>query len=162
MRKILLLLLLVLPFFGHAQDPKDILNRITMVQSIVNNQGGQMVFRQTKEWCTDFLNFSEEQYTKTDELFDAQYDDLELVYKKYEISQTPDNLLSLISLMVKQEQYFRQSLSPDQLELYFDKFATVTDNKSEKNKAFKTLFISNELMAEYLDQLKEKGDLGSR
>ena len=161
MRKILLLLL-ILPFFAQAQDPRDILNRITMVQSIVNNPGGQMVFRQTKEWCTDFLNFSEEQYAATDELFDAQYDDLELVYKKYEFDQTPENLLSLISLLVKQEQYFRQSLTPDQLEMYFDRFAAVKDNKIEKNKAFNALFISNDLMAEYLDQLKEKTDMGSR
>ncbi|MGK4568053.1 hypothetical protein [Flavobacterium sp. 3HN19-14] len=154
MRKILLLL--ILPLFVQAQDPKDILDRITMVQSIVNNPGGQMVFSQTKAWCTEFLNFNDEQYAAADELFHAQYDDLELVYKKYEISQSPESLLALIVVFVKQEQYFRNSLTPDQLESYFDHFETVKDNKVQKNKAFNTLFMSNELIAQYLDQLKEK------
>ncbi len=155
--KKLLLLLLFLPFFGKAQNANDIIDRIAMIQFIVENPNGQLVYRQTKNWCTDFLNFNQNQITAAEELFNNQYLSIAVAYKKYADSHAPADLDGLIKVVVRQEYHFRRLLNNEQLGIYNQKFSEALANpENPKNKAFNALFISEKLLFDYNEMIAGK------
>lgn len=149
-------LLLLLPFLLNAQtgpDPNDILDRLSMIDFMVNSPGGQMVYRQTKNWCTEFLVFNEQQSEIMDELFNTQFLDISHAYRSYLKSHAPSDLNQLISIFARQEAYFRKLLTPEQLQSYRNRFAeTYARRGEERHKAFHSLFISDQKLAQYSDQ----------
>ena len=148
--KKLLLLLLLLPFTGKAQKVNDMLDRVSMIEFIVGNPNGQLIFRQTKSWCTDFLDLTEVQSSKMDELFNKQYIELAQVYKKYNTTNSPEDLDELVDVILHQEERFRDLLTPKQLGVYKTKFAeTKLASGETKNKAFNNLFFSDEMLVSY-------------
>ncbi|OYU79561.1 MAG: hypothetical protein CFE23_13300 [Flavobacterium sp. BFFFF1] len=150
MKKIALLLLLIVPTIGKAQNPNDIVDRITMIQFIVDNPNGQLVYRQTKNWCVDFLSFTDNQQDVMDKLFNAQYIDIAVAYKAYAEDHSPVALASLIDVTVKQEFYFRRLLTPTQLDNYRAKFIEASEAPDDaKNKALLALFFSDEVLTQY-------------
>lgn len=148
--------LLLLPLFLNAQtgpDPNDILDRLSMIDFMVNSPGGQMVYRQTKNWCTEFLVFNEQQSELMDELFNAQFIDISQAYRSYLQTHSPADLNELILIFARQETYFRKLLTPQQLQSYRNRFAETYGRRSEeRHKAFHSLFISDQKLAQYSDQ----------
>lgn len=148
--KKLLLVLLLLPFTGKAQKVNNIIDRVSMIEFMVNNPNGQLVFRQTKSWCTNFLEMNDPQSEKMDELFNKQYNDLVQVYKQYSASHSAESLEALLNLIVSQEEHFRELLTPAQLVIYKSKFAeSKLAADDAKNKAFNNLFFSDEMLVSY-------------
>lgn len=155
--KKLLLFLLFLPICANSQNANDIIDRVTMLQFIVENPNGQLVYRQTKTWCTDFLNFNENQYEAADELYNNQYVNLAVAYKKYSESHSSAALQELIKIIVRQEYFFRQLLNDKQLKEYNLKFEeTAANPENPKNKAFNALFISDKLLFDYNEMIAGK------
>ncbi|AWA30638.1 hypothetical protein HYN48_11365 [Flavobacterium magnum] len=153
MKKIALVLLLIFPLLSKAQNPNDIVDRITMIQFIVDNPNGQLVYRQTKNWVTDFLNFNDTQAEIMDRLFNAQYIDIAVAYKAYAEDRSPVKLATLIDVTVKQEFYFRRLLTEKQLELYKARFVEAAQNPEDaKNKALLALFFSDEVLTQYSEK----------
>jgi hypothetical protein len=153
MKKMALLLLLTFPLLSKAQNPNDIVDRITMIQFIVDNPNGQLVYRQTKNWCTDFLNFNDNQAEIMDKLFNSQYIDIAVAYKAYAQDHSPVALASLIDVTIKQEFYFRRLLSPEQLDAYKAQFIEAAkDTEDAKNKALLALFFSDEVLTQYSEK----------
>ncbi len=136
---------------AHSQTANDIIERISMIRFIVENPNGQLVYRQTKNWCTDFLEFNESQTTTMNNLFNSQYIDIALAYKKYDETYSRESLKLLIKTIVQQEFYFRKLLTESQLESYKAKLEEVKgDLEDSKNKALNTLFISEEMLGNYM------------
>jgi len=155
--KKLFLLLLFSPLIGNSQNANDIIDRITMIQFIVDNPNGQLVYRQTKNWCTDFLDFNENQIEAANELYNNQYLNLAIAYKKYNESHSSANLHELIKVIVRQEYFFRRLLNDKQLKDYNVKFDEALANpENPKNKAFNALFISDKLLFEYNETIAGK------
>lgn len=153
MKKMALLLLLMFPLFSKAQNPNDIVDRITMIQFIVESPNGQLVYRQTKNWCTDFLNFNDTQAGVMDKLFNSQYIDIAVAYKAYAEDHSPTKLATLIDVTIKQEFYFRRLLTEEQLEAYKARFIEAEkDPEDAKNKAMLALFFSDEVLTRYSEK----------
>ncbi len=153
MKRMAILLLLTFPLLGKAQNPNDIVDRITMIQFIVENPNGQLVYRQTKNWCTDFLNFDEKQTEIIDKLFNSQYIDIAVAYKAYAEDHSPTKLATLIDVTMKQEFYFRRLLTEQQLEAYKARFIEAAKNPEDaKNKAMLALFFSDEVLTRYSEK----------
>lgn len=152
--KNLLLFLLLLPCCAQSQNANDIIDRVTMIQFIVDNPNGQLVYRQTKTWCTDFLDFNENQIEAADELYNSQYLNLAIAYKKYNQTHSSPDLTELIKVIVRQEYFFRKLLNDKQLKDYAARFEEAAANpQNAKNKAFNALFISDKLLFEYNEMI---------
>jgi len=136
---------------AQAQTANDIIERVSMIRFIVDNPNGQLVYRQTKNWCTDFLEFDESQTTTMNNLFNSQYIDIALAYKKYNETYSRESLQMLLKTIVQQEFYFRKLLKVSQLESYKAKLDEAKgDLENSKNKAYNTLFISEEMLEKYV------------
>jgi len=148
--KKLVFLLLLLPFCSKAQKVNDIIERVAMIQFMAENPNGQLIFRQTKSWCTNFLDLNENQSSTMNELFNKQYTEIVNVYKEYSVAHSPESLKTLIGVIVSQEENFRKLLTASQLALYKTKTAECKIAASDaKNKAFNNLFFSDEMLVSY-------------
>lgn len=153
MKKIILLLLFPLVSLAQtdATIDKTIKVKVAIMQNFVTKGAeGETMFWQTKGKITyAIVNYTEEQNPKFKALFIAQYQELLAIYKKMIVSEDEKDTALYVKTLIRQEEDYRNLLTPVQLKLYLDKLADFEKNNPEANNSYSSLFFSENLLKEY-------------
>lgn len=153
MKKIFLLLLFPLVTMAQtdATIDKTIKLKVAIMQNFVaKGAEGETLFWQTKGKVTyAIVNYTEEQNPQFKALFIAQYQELLTIYKRMIVSEDEKDTVLYVKTLVRQEEDYRNLLTPVQLKLYLDKLADFEKNNPEANNSYSSLFFSENLLKEY-------------
>ena len=153
MKKIILLLLF--PLLSIAQIDKTIDKTIKLKVAVMQNfvakeAEGETMFWQTKGKITyAIVNYTDEQNPQFKALFIAQYQELLIIYKKMIVSEDEKDTALYVKTLIRQEEDYRNLLTPAQLKLYLDKLADFEKTNPEANNSYSSLFFSENLLKEY-------------
>ena len=150
MKKIIFLLLF--PLLLISQIDKTIKLKVAIMQNFVakGEVEGETLFWQTKGKVTyAIVNYTEEQNPQFKALFISQYKELYTIYKRMVVSEDERDTALYVKTLVRQEEDYRNLLTPAQLKLYLDKLADFEKNNPESNDSYASLFFSENLLKEY-------------
>lgn len=134
-----------------ATIDKTIKLKVAIMQNFVAKEAeGETLFWQTKGKITyAIVYYTEEQNPQFKALFIAQYQELFSIYKKMIVSEDEKDTALYVKTMIRQEEDYRNLLTPAQLKLYLDKLADFEKNNPEANNSYSSLFFSENLLKEY-------------
>ena len=153
MKKIFLLLLFPLVTLAQtdATIDKTIKLKVAIMQNFVaKGEEGETLFWQTKGKVTyAIVNYTEEQNPQFKALFIAQYQELLGIYKRMIVSEDEKDTALYVKTLVRQEEDYRNLLTPMQLKLYLEKLTDFEKNNPEASDSYSSLFFSENLLKEY-------------
>lgn len=126
--------------------------KLAVIQHFVSQPGdkGEELFWQTKGKLTfGIVNYTEEQNPKFKALFIAQY---KTMYQEYILMLSQGDVKAtnrFMQLLVRQEQEYRNLLTPEQLKKYQAAFTTMETTNTQMYDSYLGLFFSDALLAEY-------------
>ncbi|MES2748453.1 MAG: hypothetical protein V4648_08735, partial [Bacteroidota bacterium] len=77
------------------------------------------------------------------------YKELLALFKKMNKTESEADTALYVKTLIRQEDDYRNLLTPDQLKLYLDKLADIEKNNPEAHDSFSSLFFSENLLKEY-------------
>jgi hypothetical protein len=153
MKKIILLVLF--PLLTMAQVDKIIDKTIKLKVAVMQNfvakgAEGETLFWQTKGKVTyAIVNYTDEQNPQFKALFISQYQELLAIYKRMIVSEDEKDTALYVKTLIRQEEDYRNLLTPVQLKLYLDKLADFEKTNQQQSDSYSSLFFSENLLKEY-------------
>ena len=134
-----------------ARISKSIETKVMMMQQFVHKgEKGEEAFWQTKGKVTyQIVNYTEAQNPVFKELFINQYKELLPIYNTMIVSENEKDTNLFIKTLIRQEETYRKTLTPEQLIKYREKLNDYEKNDEKNRDAYNSLFFSDWLLAEY-------------
>lgn len=154
MKKILLLLMLfpaMLLAQTESRMEKSLKYKVAMMQNFVKmGEGGEQAFWQTKGKVTfAIVKYTEEQNPVFKELFISQYQELLPIYNKMIVSYDDHDTALFVNTLIRQEEDYRNLLTPEQRQLYSEKLAEIEKTDQQLSDSYAALYFSDSLLQEY-------------
>lgn len=152
-----LLLFLLFPLLGFTQVEHTIRLKVAVMQKFTENGDaeGEKMFWQTKGKITyAIVNYTDEQNPIFKELFISQYRELLAIFKKMNQTESEADTALYVKTLIRQEEDYRNLLTPEQRKKYLDKLADFEKNNKEANDSYSSLFFSEKLLIEYKAKTK--------
>ncbi len=149
--KKLLFLFLFCSLTTQAQVEHVLKLKLAVLQNFISKGAeGETLFWQTKGKITfGIVNYTEEQNPKFRDLFIAQYRELEPVYMKMLSSGDDKDTTLFVTLLIRQEEDYRNMLTPEQREKYLKQMAVFEATNPQMNDSYASLFFSEKLLDEF-------------
>ena len=154
MKKIIFLFL-ILPMLCVAQDAnrieKSLNYKVAMMQNFVKmGEGGELAFWQTKGKITfAIVNYTDAQNPIFKDLFIAQYQELLPIYNKMVVSEDEHDTALFVRTAIRQEDDYRNLLTPEQRVLYSAKLAELEKTDEVLSDSYTALYFSDGLLADF-------------
>lgn len=151
MKRVLIFLMILLPFLGFSQIEKAIKYKVAMIQNCVKKGAdGETVFWQTKGKITYFIvNYTEEQNPIFKELFIKQYREILPIYNRMIVSEDEKDTALFVKTLIRHEDDYRNLLTKEQLVLYLNKFLEFEKSNPQEYDSYSSLFFSENSLKEF-------------
>ena len=155
MKKLMVLFLLV-PFLSSAQLEESLKVKVGILKSFIEKgEEGEQSYWKTKGKVTNtIVNYTDEQNPKFKALFIAQYKEVIPVFNEMSKGNGEDFTHALLKILVRQEEDYRNLLTPQQLQLYKAKLTELEDTNPKLAASYYSLFFSDRLLTLYKFKFK--------
>ena len=151
----MLFLFLLVPAFCLAQSAsrieKSLQYKVAMMQQFVKmGEGGELSFWQTKGKVTyAIVNYTDDQNPQFKQLFISQYQELLPIYNRMIVSEDERDTALFVNTLIRQEDDYRNLLTPEQRVLYSAKLADLELTDQALSDSYTALYFSDSLLAEF-------------